>query len=159
MPTISPSPLQRDAAALYRAGTAFIRHYQFRSRDHGLRHGLTVVQAYALDLLLASGGDSLTGLAAALQLDKSTASRIVAGMERRGLIEWSRPEHDRRGKQIVASREGARRYQRLRNAIIRENARLLASYSASERRAIVSALSRLAGRVQEAQGLPVRRPD
>lgn len=148
MPTINRSSLHRDAAALYQAGTAFIRHYQFRRRDHGLKHGLTVVQAYAIDLLLASGGDSLTGLAQALQLDKSTASRIVAGMERHGLIEWSRPEHDQRGKQIVASREGKRRYERLRSAIIRDNARLLASYSATERRAIVSALRQLALRVE-----------
>lgn len=149
MPTISPTPLQRDAAALYDAGTAFIRHYQFRRRDHGLKHGLTVVQAYAIDLLLVSGGDSLTGLAQALQLDKSTASRVVAGMERHGLIEWSRPEHDQRGKQIVASREGKRRYERLRRAIIRENEQLLAAYSATERRAIVAALTQLAARTQE----------
>ena len=148
MPTISRSSLHRDAAALYQAGTAFIRHYQFRRRDHGLKHGLTVVQAYAIDLLLVSRGDSLTGLAQALQLDKSTASRIVAGMERHGLIEWSRPEHDQRGKRIVASREGKRRYERLRSAIIRDNARLLASYSATERRAIVSALRQLALRVE-----------
>jgi DNA-binding MarR family transcriptional regulator len=150
MPTIKPSPLERDAAALYDAATVFIRHYQFRRRDHGLRHGLTVVQAYAIDLLLASGGDSLTGLALALQLDKSTASRVVAGMERHGLIAWSRPEHDRRGKLIVASREGTRRYQRLRRAIIRDNARLLAAYSATERRAILSALRQLAARAQPA---------
>ena len=149
MPTITSSSLSRDAIALYQAGTAFIRHYQFRRRDHGLKHGLTVVQAYAIDLLLVSGGDSLTGLAQALQLDKSTASRIVSGMERHGLIEWSRPEHDQRGKRIVASREGRRRYERLRGAIIRDNARLLASYSAAERRAIVGALAQLAARARE----------
>jgi hypothetical protein len=44
-----PSSLQRDAADLYDAATAFIRIYQFRDRDQALRLGLTVVQAYALD--------------------------------------------------------------------------------------------------------------
>jgi DNA-binding MarR family transcriptional regulator len=146
MPTKAPPDLERDAAALYAAGTAFIRVYQFRRRDHGLQHGLTVVQAYAIDLLLASGGASLTALAGALHLDKSTASRVVAGMERHGLIEWSRPEHDRRGKAIVVSREGRRRYERLRRAIVRENAQLLSAYSATERRAIVKALRQLAER-------------
>src|SRR5260370_30189430 len=88
------SPVHRDAAALYDAATAFIRFYQFRDRDQALRLGLTVVQAYALDTLLAAGGQRLTGLADALQLDKSTTSRIVAGMKRRRPVEWARPGHD-----------------------------------------------------------------
>src|SRR5260370_37962488 len=89
------SPVHRDAAALYDAATAFIRFYQFRDRDQALRLGVTVVQAYALDTLLAAGGQRLTQLADALQLDKSTTSRIVAGMERRGPGGVSRPGHGR----------------------------------------------------------------
>jgi DNA-binding MarR family transcriptional regulator len=138
--------LQQDAEALYAAATAFIRIHQFRSRNQGLRFGLTVVQAYALDVLIAGGGEGLTGLARVLQLDKSTASRVVSGMAKNGLVEWSRPEHDRRAKQIVASPEGRRRYRRLRQAIVRDNERLLASYSPSGRRAIIAALRQLAER-------------
>jgi DNA-binding MarR family transcriptional regulator len=140
------SSLQRDAEALFAAATAFIRVYQFRSRHQALRFGLTVVQAYALDGLIAGGGESLTGLARRLQLDKSTASRVVAGMERNGLIEWSHPDHDRRAKRIVASREGKRRYARLRESIVRDNARLLASCTPAARRAIIGALRRLTDR-------------
>jgi len=144
-----PSSLQRDAAELYDAATAFIRIYQFRDRNQALRLGLTVVQAYALDILLSRDGQRLTGLADALQLDKSTTSRIVAGMKRHGLVEWSRPEHDRRALWIVASAEGKRRYERLRRAIVRENARLLASYGPAARRAVIKILRRL---VQRAEG-------
>jgi DNA-binding MarR family transcriptional regulator len=140
------SVLQRDAAALYEAATAFIRIYQFRDRDQALKSGLTVVQAYTLDLLLSSGGESLTGLAQGLRLDKSTTSRIISGMTRRGLVEWSRPEHDRRAKQIVASREGRRRYERHRRAIVRDNARLLASYTPAARRAAIAVLRQLTHR-------------
>jgi len=143
-----PSSLQRDAADLYDAATAFIRIYQFRDRDQALRLGLTVVQAYALDILLSGDGQRLTGLAAALQLDKSTTSRIVAGMKRRGLVEWSRPEHDRRAMWIVASAEGKRRYERLRRAIVRENARLLASYAPTARRAAIKILRQLVQRAR-----------
>jgi len=148
------SSVHRDAAALYDAATAFIRFYQFRDRDQALRLGLTVVQAYALDTLLAAGGQRLTGLADALQLDKSTTSRIVAGMKRRGLVEWSRPEHDRRAMWIVPSAEGKRRYERLRRAIVRENARLLASYPPPGRRAALKILRQL---VDRAQGAPRRK--
>lgn len=147
MPTIS---LEDDATELYEVATLFIRGYQFRRRDRQLTSGLTVVQAYALDWLLAAGGGGLSEVAHALQLDKSTASRVVAGMERHGLVAWRRPEHDRRAKRITATAEGRRRYQRLRRAIIRDNARLLADYSASARRAIISALRRLARRAATA---------
>lgn len=145
-----PSSLQRDAAALYEAATAFIRIYQCRDRNQALRFGLTVVQAYTIDLLLSSGGESLTGLAQALQLDKSTMSRVISGMTRHGLVEWSRPAHDRRAKQIVASPDGRRRYEHLRRAIVRDNARLLASYTPAARRAVITALRQLAHRARGA---------
>jgi DNA-binding MarR family transcriptional regulator len=135
-----------EAADLYAAATRFIRVYQFRSRDQALRYGLTVAQAYALDLLIATDGDTLNGLAAGLRLDKSTTSRIVSGMEQAGLIQWSRPDHDRRAKLIVASHDGRAKYQRLRRSIVAANGRWLKRYSPRERRAIIRALSELADR-------------
>jgi len=145
-----PPVLERDAAELYDAATAFIRIYQFRDRDQALRYGLTVVQAYTLDILLSTGGQGLTGLALALKLDKSTTSRVISGMTRHALVEWSRPEHDRRAKQIVASAEGKRRYQRLRRAIVQDNARLLASYPPEARQAAITILRQLAERASGA---------
>lgn len=150
--------LQRDAESLYEAATRFIRVYQFRGRDSALRFDLTVAQAYALDVLLACGGTSLNGVAQALRLDKSTTSRIVSGMERAGLIEWSRPDHDQRAKQIVASSEGKRRYGRLRRAIVRDNARLLATYSPGARTAIIKALRQLAARALPDSGSRLKPP-
>lgn len=147
------SSLQRDAAELYEAATAFIRFYQFRDRDQALRHGLTVAQAYALDILLSRDGERLTGLAEALRLDKSTTSRIVAGMKRRALVEWTRPAHDRRAMWIVASGQGRRRYERLRRAIMRENGRLLASYAPAARRAAIDILRQLVRRAEDAHRL------
>ena len=105
-----------------------------------------MVQAYALDILLRHDGQRLTELAAALQLDKSTASRVVAGMKRHGLVEWSRPAEDRRAISIVATAEGKRRYERLRQAIVRENTRLLASYAPAARRAAITILEQLVQR-------------
>lgn len=145
------SSLQRDAAELYDAATAFIRIYQFRDRDQALRFRLTVVQAYALEILLSRDGQRLTALAEALQLDKSTTSRIVAGMKRHGLVEWSRPQHDRRAMWIVASAEGKQRYERLRRALVRENARLLASYAPAPRRAAITLLRQLVDRARDAR--------
>jgi len=149
------SSLQRDAAELYAAATAFIRIYQFRDRDQALRHGLTVVQAYALDILLSRDGQRLGALAESLQLDKSTTSRIVAGMKRHGLVEWTRPARDRRAMWIVASADGKRRYERLRRALVRENARLLGSYTPAARRGAIRILRDLVAR---AEGGRAERP-
>lgn len=146
MTRVRGSSLQRDAGALYEAATAFIRRYQFRNRDQALRFGLTVVQAYTLDLLLSAGAASLTELARSLQLDKSTMSRVISGMARHDLVRWSRPAHDRRAKRIVASPEGKRRLGRLRRAIVADNARLLASYPPAARQAVIAALLQLAQR-------------
>jgi MarR family transcriptional regulator, 2-MHQ and catechol-resistance regulon repressor len=132
--------VERDAAELYQAATAFIRLYQFRSRDQAVAFGLTVVQAYTLDILVSSEGESLTSVADTLRLDKSTTSRVIAGMTRRGLVKWSRAGHDRRTKNIVASSEGTRRYLQFRRAIIRDNERMLVSYKASHRRSVIAAL-------------------
>jgi MarR family transcriptional regulator, 2-MHQ and catechol-resistance regulon repressor len=140
------STLEHDAAALYAAATAFIRLYQFRDRDQALKYGLTVVQAYALDILVATGGQGLTALADAIRLDKSTMSRVVSGMARNGLVTWTRPPQDRRAKQIVASAEGRQRYARLRHAIVGANARLLASYPRPARRAAIDILRQLTDR-------------
>lgn len=101
------------------------------------------MQAYALDLLLKSDGQRLTELAAGLQLDKSTTSRVVAGMKRHGLVEWSHPAEDRRAIAIIATAEGRQRYERLRKAIVRENTRLLASYAPSARRVAIAILEQL----------------
>ena len=143
---IRPSSLLQDAVALYEAATSFIRIYQFRDRDQALKFGLTVVQAYTIDLLLSGNGMGLTELAQGLRLDKSTTSRVISGMTRHGRVEWTRPEHDRRAKQIVASGEGKRRYGRLRRAIVQDNVRLFASYTPAARRAVIKALRQLTQR-------------
>ena len=140
--------LLREASELYDAATDFIRIYQFRDRNQGLDRGLTVVQAYTLDILVKRKGQALLELARALYLDKSTTSRIVAGMARLGLVEWFRPLNDQRVKRIEASVEGKRRYTRFRNAIVRDNARLLASYSSAARREAIKMLCDLAKRAR-----------
>ena len=67
-------------------------------------------------------------------------------MTRNGLVAWSRPEHDLRAKQIVASPDGKRRFERLRRSIVRDNVGLLATYSPAARRAVIIVLRKLAQR-------------
>lgn len=141
--------LRQDAERLYTTATEFIRVYQFRDRNQTLRHGLTAAQAYVLELLLRrDDGWGLLELAAQLYLDKSTTSRIVSSMKKHRLVEWSRAEADRRAMVIVASPNGRKRYVRFREAIVRQNARLLSEFSQAERAAALRMLQRLADRAK-----------
>src|SRR5262245_52726641 len=69
-----------DAEAVYDVMTEMLRIYQFRDRDRVASHGLTVTQAYALDIILRRGEVTAKELALDLALEKSTVSRLVDGM-------------------------------------------------------------------------------
>ena len=100
--------LDRDAVALHEAVADLVRVYQFRDRDRICCHDISVTQCHALETLVEHGPLRLGDLTQRLFLDKSTTSRIVAGMKRHGLVEWSRPEHDRRSMWIVASAQASK---------------------------------------------------
>ena len=76
--------LDRDAAALHAAVADLVRVYQFRDRDRICCHDISVTQCYALETLVEHGPLRLNALADRLFLDKSTTSRVVGTLVRRG---------------------------------------------------------------------------
>src|SRR5687767_3520590 len=92
----SDPALERDARALYGALSDLIRVYQFRDRDRICCHDVSVSQCYALEALVRRGGMTLNDLAAHLYLDKSTASRVVDALERKGYVTRTSHPSDRR---------------------------------------------------------------
>src|SRR5207249_8354060 len=91
--------LNRHATELHDALLAFLRVYQFRDRDRICCHDISVTQCYAIDALLRRDLATLNELAAELCLDKSTASRVVATLERKGYV--ARAAHPRDGRSVV----------------------------------------------------------
>src|SRR3954462_2204502 len=83
--------LDRDAAALHAAVAELVRVYQFRDRDRICCHDISVTQCYALETLVEHGPLRLSALAERLFLDKSTTSRVVAALVKKGYVE-QRPE-------------------------------------------------------------------
>src|SRR5262245_55668587 len=79
--------LDRDAADLQAAVADLVRVYQFRDRDRICCHDVSVTQCYALETLVAHGPLRLSGLAERLFLDKSTTSRVVAALVKKGYVE------------------------------------------------------------------------
>src|SRR5579859_7609949 len=82
----SDSSLAQDTEALYDALEDLLRVYQFRDRDRICCFDVSVSQCYALEGLVRRGSMTLNDLAAYLYLDKSTVSRVVDALERKGYV-------------------------------------------------------------------------
>jgi DNA-binding MarR family transcriptional regulator len=142
-PRRSPADdVEVDASAVYDVMTEMLRIYQFRDRDRVASHGLTVTQAYALDIILRRGTITAKELARELALEKSTVSRLVDAMNADHLIERSGHPRDARSALLHATPLGRRRYSAFRRAIVRENAAALGGLTAAQRATFITTLRR-----------------
>ena len=142
---LGSTAMSREAVDLHRALTDLIRVYQFRDRDRVCCFDISVTQSHALDRLRSVGPLTLNELAAALYLEKSTTSRIVDGLERKGYVE--RQAHPDDGRRILLdlTAPGARLIERVEEDLVREETSLLAHFSPEERRTITRGVQLLAG--------------
>jgi DNA-binding MarR family transcriptional regulator len=138
------STLDADARALHEALSELVRVYQFRDRDRICCHDISVTQCYALEALVRRGGTGLVELAAELYLEKSTASRVVAALERKGYV--ARAPHPEDGRAIVltATAAGRRLYERIRADLVAEAKGLLEDFEPAVREGAARLILRLA---------------
>jgi DNA-binding MarR family transcriptional regulator len=145
LPIVTEEPgLDRDAADLYEALTDLVRVYQFRDRDRICCYDISVTQCYALEALVRRGGMTMNDLAAHLYLDKSTASRVVDALERKGYVVRSQHPEDRRSVLLEATEEGRTLEGKIRDSILAEERQLLADFDPEIRRAMTQLIARLA---------------
>jgi MarR family transcriptional regulator, 2-MHQ and catechol-resistance regulon repressor len=154
--------LAQDARAFYAALSDLVRVYQFRDRDRICCHDVSVSQCYALQALAERGGMTLNDLAAHLYLDKSTASRVVDALERKGYVERSPHPGDRRALLLAATGAGRELHRRIQSDLLAEEEALLAGFDPEIRRAMTQLLARLAraaaARVEASGGSCCRVP-
>lgn len=98
-------------------------------------------QAQALHVLLAAGPAAQQRLAAALYLDKSSVSRLLDRMERRGWITRAPNRENRREKLVSLTPSGTAAAQRLRQSARARFEALVACLSGDEVDAVLSALA------------------
>ena len=113
-------PLPQDAEALYEAVNQLIRVHQFRDRDRICCYDVSVAQCYALETLVKQGPLRLQTLAQEMFLDKSTASRIVDSLERKGYVSRVEDVSDRRAVQLEPTAAGHQLYQTIRADLVAE---------------------------------------
>lgn len=144
LPVLTVDPdLERDSADLYDALSNLVRVYQFRDRDRICCYDVSVTQCYALEGLIRVGSMTLNELAAHLFLDKSTASRVVDALERKGYVARTQHPKDRRAVLLEATPTGRTLEGRIREEILAEEQQLLADFPHEVRRAMTELLSRL----------------
>ena len=139
-----PSALDRDAAALQQAVADLVRVYQFRDRDSICCHDVSVTQCYALETLVMHGPMRVSVLSERLFLDKSTTSRVVNTLVRKGYAEQRADATDGRATMITATRQGQRLCARITSDLVDQQKQLLEDLAPEIRAGVVQVIQRLA---------------
>jgi DNA-binding MarR family transcriptional regulator len=104
---------------------------------------ISASEARALIELVAARGIAQGELATALGLDKSTVSRLAAGLERKGWVRRGRDEANQRYVRLYLTPEGRGVAGRVWQAWQSRQARILAALSADERAGLSAGLGGL----------------
>jgi DNA-binding MarR family transcriptional regulator len=141
--------LNEQAERMQRLTQNLLRRYQMRDRNEMCCYDVTVSQCYALDVLGEQGEISMVQLARHLFLDKSTATRTVDPLVKRGLVERRFSEQDRREILVRLSAAG----EKLRNQIVSglraSQLQILTQIPAQKRETVLEALELLSGAVHQ----------
>lgn len=138
------TPLARDTRDLYDALTDLVRLYQFRDRNVICCHDVSVTQCYALQSLVRAGTMTLGALAKDLLLDKSTASRVVETLRRKGYVDRSPDPGDARVIRIEITAKGRDLHERIERKLIDEERGIIARLAPEVRRAAIGVVRDLA---------------
>lgn len=150
MPTTLPThsnsatDLRRDAQALQAAIADLVRVYQFRDRDRICCHDISVTQCHALEALVEHGPLRLGELTERLFLDKSTTSRVVRTLVKKGYVEQHPDATDGRATALSATRAGRNLYSRITDDLVNQQKELLAELDPQVRAGVVNVIRRLA---------------
>lgn len=138
-----PAALDRDAEALQTAVADLVRVYQFRDRDRICCHDVSVTQCYALETLVEHGPLRLGALAQRLFLDKSTTSRVVATLVKKGYVEQQPDPSDGRATAVSATRRGRALCARINADLVAQQRALLQDLDPAVRAGVVAVIQRL----------------
>lgn len=136
--------LQRDAEALHQAVSNLVRIFQFRDRDKICCYDVSVTQCYALEVLAERGAQRSQALAEALKLDKSTTTRVVDALVRKGYVERRPDKKDARAVSLQVTRSGRALYNRINGVFINQLADLIRDLDVSVRNGATAVVQRLA---------------
>lgn len=136
--------LRQDAEALHAAVSDLVRVYQFRDRDRICCYDISVTQCYALEVLVERGTLRSQELAEALMLDKSTTTRVVDALVRKGYVQRMPDSEDARAVSLTVTSAGRGLYEQINSELIDQQAQLLQDLPSEVRAGATEILQRLA---------------
>ncbi|MFV3292571.1 MarR family winged helix-turn-helix transcriptional regulator [Pseudomonas sp. NY11955] len=143
MPRECNDDLSQDAEALYEALNQLVRVHQFRDRDRICCYDVSVTQYYAVETLVKQGPLRLQALAEEMFLDKSTASRVVDTLERKGYVTRIDDPEDRRAVRVQVTEAGISLYERIRTDLIAEEKEMISGMTPEVRQGALTLLRQL----------------
>jgi DNA-binding MarR family transcriptional regulator len=111
--------------------------------ERGTGHRLSLSESYALFELARGGPLTQRDLGERLDLEKSTVSRLVTGLERRQLVSRRRNPENRRYSEVAVTAHGQTTVNRLAAAMLERHGRVSAAMTAAERDALTTGLAAL----------------
>jgi DNA-binding MarR family transcriptional regulator len=141
---MSAEELTLEARSLYRAVSRLARVYQFRDRDRICCHDLSITQYYTLEAIILEGPMGLNDLVPLLVLDKSTLSRVIDGLERKGYVKRERDPEDGRAVRLASTPAGRDLQSRIEADLVAAHRQILEEFEPGVRRSIPRAVERLA---------------
>jgi len=142
------SGLLKEAEALHSAVSDLVRIYQFRDRDKICCYDISVTQCYALETLVGLGPSRSQALAEALRLDKSTTTRVVDALVRKGYVERLPDPDDARAVSLRVTASGRQLYERINSELIAQQMDLIRDLDPEVCTAATEILRRLARAAQ-----------
>lgn len=143
---VERAELESFAAAWERFVVA-LRRSQVRSRDSGNR--LSLSQWDLLRPLLTTPGLAVGRLAETARITAATATRVLDGLERDGVVKRVRPPDDRRTVMVTLTAAGRQRLERTRRWISTRERRLFQRLAPAEREQAARLLWHLAEVMEE----------
>ncbi|UCH85877.1 MAG: winged helix-turn-helix transcriptional regulator [Candidatus Latescibacterota bacterium] len=143
------SALDRDAAELHTALNDLVRVYQFRDRKRICFHDVSVTQCYALSAVVREGDPTINELAEELYLDKSTTSRVIDSLVRKGYARRHRAVDDGRVVRVKPTEKGIDLFVTIESHLIEQEKRLIADFDPEVRQATARLIARLARAARE----------
>ena len=137
-------PHRDHALELHAAVAELVRVYQFRDRDTICCHDISVTQCYALEMLVEHGPQRSQALAAALRLDKSTTSRVVDALVRKGYVDRLVDSEDARAVSLRVTRQGRALHDRISEEMLQQQEAVLGDLDPALRAGAAEVVRRLA---------------
>ena len=135
--------LDQLAEEMQRITKRLLRTYQLRDRKQICCFNLSVSQCYTVDALGEEGVMTMRELAFRMDLDRSTMTRIVDQLVKKGMVARHLSEEDRRICCVRLTKKGHQCYLELRSRFLAFQKAILEKIPSESREQVIEALQQL----------------